>query len=247
MVTRFVGVKRLVLIEEVRVGEEPGVDVAVAEVEVSHALVVDVRELFARGGAQDVVEEEEGAGCEEDAAAGEGGVDAGFAVERSAHVDAAAGCNATHVVEEGRGEGLGDFPFFGELADVGFGFFVDVERGEVAGAGGFVEGDVGGSAEFPVFGEGTEVLDPFFAALLVGGLSRLAWRVRRVRKELTCRRMMSPLRITSSNVRSISTSFVVPSSLVVSSTSSSKSTSDPDSIWSSIGDAPRCVFRTLAT
>lgn len=35
-----------------------------------------------------------------------------------------------------------DFPFLGELSDVGFAFFVDVKGREVFGAGGSEDGDV---------------------------------------------------------------------------------------------------------
>lgn len=67
--------------------------------------------------------------------------------------------------------GLGHFPLAGELADVGFGFFVDVELGEVLVADGFEEGDVGRAAEFPVFGEMAEALDPFLSGGFVVGLN----------------------------------------------------------------------------
>lgn len=170
VVAWLVGVERLVLVEQVRLGEQPRVDVAVAQVEGRDALVVDVREVRARAGSEHILEEEERARCQEDAAPREWRVDARLAVERPAEVDAAAGRDAAHVVEERRRVGLRDFPLSGELPDVGFGFFVDVERREVTRARRLVERNIRGGAEFPVLGEGAKMLDPFFAAVLVGSL-----------------------------------------------------------------------------
>lgn len=60
--------------------------------------------------------------------------------------------------------------FAGELADVGFSFFVDVEGAEVAAAGGLVECNVGCCTVFPVFGKGAEMLDPLFATGFISSL-----------------------------------------------------------------------------
>jgi hypothetical protein len=101
MVSRFIGVERLILVEQVRLSEQAGVDITVAKVEVGEALVVDVRDLLAGAAAQHVLEDEEGAGGKEDAAAGERGMDAWLAIEGAGHVDAAAAGDAAHVVELG--------------------------------------------------------------------------------------------------------------------------------------------------
>lgn len=116
------------------------------------------------------MENEKSACREDDRAAGKGGVDAGFAVEHAAHVDAATTSDAAEVVEFRRGVGLSDFPFLCELPDVGFGFFVDLEGGEVLAARLFVDVNVGGCAVTPVLCESAEVLDPFFSSSFVGGL-----------------------------------------------------------------------------
>lgn len=76
-------------------------------------------------------------------AAAEGGVATGLAVEDSRACDGAAGGEAAYVVEFRRCDGAGYFPFTGELAKLGFHFFVDVEFGEVLGAGVADGGKVG--------------------------------------------------------------------------------------------------------
>jgi hypothetical protein len=88
--------------------------------------VVYVCDFSACVAAEHVLEYKEGACGEDDAAASEGRMDAGFAVEGTAHMNAATTCNAAHVVKLGRGVRLRDLPFLSGLADVSFGFFVDI-------------------------------------------------------------------------------------------------------------------------
>lgn len=80
MMAGFVVIKRLVLVEQVVLRQQAGVDIAVLKVETRNALVMDMRELLAGAVAEDVLEDEEVALGEDDAAAGEGGVDAGLTV-----------------------------------------------------------------------------------------------------------------------------------------------------------------------
>lgn len=77
----LVVVEGAVLVKQVVFGEQARVEVAVAQVEGGDMLVVDVLQLLARGLAERVLEDEEGAGGEDYGAAGEGGVPAGFAEE----------------------------------------------------------------------------------------------------------------------------------------------------------------------
>lgn len=60
--------------------------------------MVDVGDFFPGVAAKHVLEDDEVACSKDDAAAGEGRMDAGFAVEGAAHVDGATTGDAAHVV-----------------------------------------------------------------------------------------------------------------------------------------------------
>jgi hypothetical protein len=129
--------------------------------------MVDVRQFFAGSTAQDILENDQGASSEDDAAACKGSVNAWFAVQHAAHVDAATAGNAAEVVELGRGKRLRDFPFAGKLANVRFAFLVNVQLRKIARASRFVDVDVGCCAVPPVPGQCVEVLNPVFPACFV--------------------------------------------------------------------------------
>jgi hypothetical protein len=59
VVTWFVCIKGLVLIEEVILCQEARVDVTVLEVEIRYALMMNVRQLFAYSASQDIAEDEQ--------------------------------------------------------------------------------------------------------------------------------------------------------------------------------------------
>jgi len=80
-VARGVGVESAVLVEQVVLRQEAGVDVAAPQIHRSDALVVDVHELFASGFAQGVLVDEQVAVGEDDVTPRERAMPAGFAEE----------------------------------------------------------------------------------------------------------------------------------------------------------------------
>ena len=95
----LVCIESLILIEQVIFREEPRVDIAVPEIEIRDALVVDVRQLFANPTSQDIAEDEQCAGSQQNATSCEGRMYTRFAIQHSAHMNAATTSDATHVVE----------------------------------------------------------------------------------------------------------------------------------------------------
>lgn len=79
----MVAVECLVLVEEIALGDETAVDVAVFEVDNVLAFVVDVRDFVAGAFAERALEDEEIAVAEDDATALEGRVAPWFAVEHT--------------------------------------------------------------------------------------------------------------------------------------------------------------------
>lgn len=78
-----VAVECLVLVEEIALGDETAVNVAVSEVDYVLAFVVDMRDFFAGAFAERALEDEEVAVAEDHAAALEGGVALWLAVEHT--------------------------------------------------------------------------------------------------------------------------------------------------------------------
>lgn len=86
---RVVAVECLVLIEEIALGHETAVDVAVFEIDHVLTFVVDVWDFFSRALAERALEDEEIAVAENHATALEGGVAFRFAVK---HTGKLSGC-----------------------------------------------------------------------------------------------------------------------------------------------------------
>jgi len=99
VVSWFVRIESLILVEEVILCEETRVDVAVLEIEIRDALVVDVRQLFANPTSQNIAEDEQCTGSQQNATSCEGRMYARFAIQHSAHMNAATTSDTTHVVE----------------------------------------------------------------------------------------------------------------------------------------------------
>ena len=99
VVTWFVRIEGLVLVEEVVFREETRIDVAILEIEIRYALVVDVRQLFADPASQDISKDQQRTGGQQNATSCKGRVYAGLPIQHSAHMDTATTSDATHVVE----------------------------------------------------------------------------------------------------------------------------------------------------
>lgn len=82
----MITVKCLVLVEEVAVGDEAAIDVAVFEVDGRMALVLDVGDFFTGAFAEAAVEDEKLALAKNHAAAEEGGVACWLSVQDPCHL-----------------------------------------------------------------------------------------------------------------------------------------------------------------
>jgi hypothetical protein len=85
-------------------------------------------------------------------------------------MNTAATGNTAHVVKLWRGKRLRHFPLARKLTDVRLSLLVNLKGAEVTCARGFVEGDVGSGAVFPVLGEGSQMLYPLLSAMFVCSL-----------------------------------------------------------------------------
>ena len=128
---RLIGVESLVLVQEVVLGEQAGVEVAARQVDRGDTFVVDMDELTTGTLSEGILKHEQVAVGEDDMAAVEGGVFARLAEEEAREVDGAALRDPAEVVHGGAGEALADFPLVGEAADQGLGAFVDLEGVEI--------------------------------------------------------------------------------------------------------------------
>lgn len=104
---RVVAVERSVLVQQISLGDEPAVDVAVTEVDGCLALVLDMRHFFAGAFAKGAVKDKEMAVAEDDAAFEEGGMFPGFAVERAGHLQEQPSARSPCKRTEGKTYGYG--------------------------------------------------------------------------------------------------------------------------------------------